>query len=64
MTEQTVKLPICYQNEAGLLEKITFPQNFQSPKALVDIENYFVTTTVVNSIPSPITIDELFKMNC
>lgn len=63
-TEQVVKLPVCYEKGLGLLDYINFGNKLESPRAVVNIQNYFATTTVINSDTKPckLTINKPFDI--
>lgn len=56
-TNQVVKLPVNNESGTGILNYIKFERNVESPRAIVNIENYFAYTTIINSKTEPIEIN-------
>lgn len=48
-TEKIVKIPVEIKEGIGILDYVQFANQIESPRAMVNIKDYFITTTVVNS---------------
>jgi len=61
-TQQVVKLPVNMKSGVGILNYTYFGNNTEMPSALVNVENYFAYTTILNNAENPvkITINEPF----
>lgn len=56
-SEKVVKLPVKYSKGVGLLNYIKYGNKVESPQAIVNIENHFAITTIINSNTNPAKIE-------
>lgn len=73
-TEKVVKLPVKMQSGSGILNYLKFSDGIETPKALVNVENNFAITTIVNSTEKSVNLNifeaidieplNLLEINC
>lgn len=56
-SEKVVKLPVIHKEGVGLLNYIKYDNKLESPQAVVNIQNYFAITTIINSNTNPAKIE-------
>jgi len=56
-TQQIIKLPVTLRNGIGILNYIHFGKNLESPKALVNVSNYYAITSITNSNETDIKLN-------
>lgn len=49
-----MKLPVCYETSMDIYDPNYFNCNLMSPKAEINIKNYFTITKIVNSNSVPL----------